>query len=480
MNLSYVQAGGGGSQRKEKKTGVERRVRSFCSKKEEAWNCGVLRGTLLFLILFCMCCSPSSCDYAPEAHTIGINYGQVADNLPAPAVAVSLIKSLGIGRVRIYDANAATLTALGNSGLQVTIGMGSDVIPSLAASAVAADQWILANVVAYLPGTNITVILVGNELLTDYTLTAVWTQLVPAMQNLQASLVNRGLSSTIKISTACEMNILSWSSPPSNGSFRADIAVPVITPMLQFLNDTGSYLYVNVYPYFGWVDDPGYIQLDYALFTRTTPFIRDGPYNYFYLLDAQLDALASAMERIGFDYVRLAIGECGWPTLGTIGANVSDAQTFNQNLVDYILSNPTVGTPRRPQVFIPTYIFALFNEDLKPGGVAEQNWGILYANGSQKYPLDLTADVPWESPAPLVSPPASAPLASQAPSSGFTAASRLPLSPGSPPISGLTPPSESPISSIPGGAEVCRATRSTLLLPFALSLLAATLFYFQQ
>jgi hypothetical protein len=352
--------------------------------------------------------------------------------------------------------------------------MGNDVIPSLAASAVAADQWILANVVAYLPGTNITVILVGNELLTDYTLTAVWTQLVPAMQNLHASLVNRGLSSTIKISTACEMNILSWSSPPSNGSFRADIAVPVITPMLQFLNDTGSYLYVNVYPYFGWVDDSGYITLDYALFTRTTPFIRDGPYNYFYLLDGQLDALASAMERIGFDYVRLAIGECGWPTLGTIGANVSDAQTFNQNLVDYILSNPTVGTPRRPQVFIPTYIFALFNEDLKPGGVAEQNWGILYANGSQKYPLNLTADVPWESPAPLVSPPTSAP------SPGFTASSRLPLSPGSPPISGLTPPSESPISSIAGGAEVCRATRSTLLLPFALSLLAATLFYFQQ
>jgi len=421
-----------------------------------------------------MCCLPSSCDYAPEAHTIGINYGQVADNLPAPAVAVSLIKSLGIGRVRIYNSDAATLTALGNSGLQVTIGMGNDVIPSLAASAVAADQWILANVVAYLPGTNITVILVGNELLTDTTLTAVWTQLVPAMQNLQASLVNRGLSSTIKISTACEMNILSWSSPPSNGSFRADIAVPVITPMLQFLNDTGSYLYVNVYPYFGWVDDPGYIPLDYALFTRTTPFIQDGPYNYFYLLDAQLDALASAMERIGFDYVRLAIGECGWPTLGTIGANVSDAQTFNQNLVDYILSNPTEGTPRRPQVFIPTYIFALFNEDLKPGGVAEQNWGILYANGSQKYPLNLTADVPWESPAPLVSPPTSAP------SSGFTAASRLPLSPGSPPISGLTPPRKRPISSIPGGAEVCRATRSTLLLPFALSLLAATLFYFQQ
>ncbi|CAK9864425.1 unnamed protein product [Sphagnum jensenii] len=474
MILSYVQAGGGGSQRKEKKMGVERRVRSFCSKKEEAWNCGVLRGTLLFLSLFCMCCLPSSCDYAPEAHTIGINYGQVADNLPAPAVAVSLIKSLGIGRVRIYDSDAATLTALGNSGLQVTIGMGNDVIPSLAASAVAADQWILANVVAYLPGTNITVILVGNELLTDTTLTAVWTQLVPAMQNLQASLVNRGLSSTIKISTACEMNILSWSSPPSNGSFRADIAVPVITPMLQFLNDTGSYLYVNVYPYFGWVDDPGYIPLDYALFTRTTPFIQDGPYNYFYLLDAQLDALASAMERIGFDDVRLAIGECGWPTLGTIGANVSDAQTFNQNLVDYILSNPTEGTPRRPQVFIPTYIFALFDEDLKPGGVAEQNWGILYANGSQKYPLNLTAEVHWESPAPLVSPPTSAP------SSGFTAASRLPLSPGSPPISGRTPPSESPISSIPGGAEVCRATRSTLLLPFALSLLAATLFYFQQ
>lgn len=335
---------------------------------------------------------------------MGINYGQVGNNLPSPSDAVPLVKNLGIGRVRLFNPNAETLLALSGSGLQVVIGMGNDVIPSLT-DAATADQWILQHIVPYYPSTNITTILVGNELFTDTSLSATWVQLVPAMKNLQTSLQNRNLTS-IKLSTAAELNTLGWSYPPSKGVFRTDIAVSVMTPLLQFLNETGSYLYINVYPYFGWRDDSSYIPMDYALFTRKTAFIVDGNKSYFNLLDAQLDAMAAAMERVGYGDVRLAISETGWPTVGAAGSNETsdptvNAKIYNTNLIEYVLGRK--GTPRRPGVFVPTFVFALFNENLKPGGVAEQNWGVLYSNGSKVYELAWTEQsITTEAPAPSI------------------------------------------------------------------------------
>ena len=110
------------------------------------------------------------------------------------------------------------------------------------------------------------------------------------------------------------------------------------------------------------------------------------------------------MTTVGYGNVRIAISETGWPTAGDsteIGANITNAQTYNQNLVDNILSNPTQGTPARPGIFIPTFIFALYNENQKPGPTSERNWGILYPNGQPVYPLDiksLSAPVPSGSP----------------------------------------------------------------------------------
>lgn len=361
---------------------------------------------------------------------MGINYGQVGNNLPPPSEAVPLATTLGIGRVRLFNPNAETLQALAGSGLQVVIGMGNDVIPSLTDPATA-DQWILQHIVPYYPSTNITTILVGNELFTDTSLSATWVQLVPAIQNLHTSLQSRNLSS-IKLSTAAELNTLGWSYPPSKGVFRTDIAVSVMTPLLQFLNETGSYLYINVYPYFGWRDDSSYIPMDYALFTRTTPFTVDGNKSYFNLLDAQLDAMAAAMERVGYGSVRLAISETGWPTVGAAGSNGTDptvnAKIYNTNLIEYVLGRK--GTPRRPGVFVPTFVFALFNENLKPGGVAEQNWGVLYPNGSQVYELawtekSIATEAPVSAPVPAPVPVSIAPVpASSVPAPGVAPVAR--------------------------------------------------------
>lgn len=337
--------------------------------------------------------------YKTEAPFMGINYGQVGDNLPSDADAVTLIKNLGAGQVKIYNTDPGTLNALANSGLDVVIGMDNTEIPSLGASAAAADEWIVVNVLAYVPATSITVILVGNELFSSNF--DIWPQLIPAIQNLQTSLTNHGLTS-ITLSTACELSILSNSYPPSAGVFN-ESAISVLMPLLQHLEDTNSYLYINAYPYFAWVSDPSGIPLDYAIFSAPAAMLSDGQYSYTNLLEAQIDAVYYAMEAIGFTDVRLAISESGWPTAGGVGADLTNAEAYNNNLVKYILGG--VGTPKMPQVFVPTYIFALFNEDLKPGPATEQHWGLLYPNGSAVYPISLAGgSSPGDPSFPLPSP----------------------------------------------------------------------------
>ncbi|KAH8940174.1 hypothetical protein BDL97_15G074600 [Sphagnum fallax] len=357
------------------------------------------RAPSFLFIAWCLIClisqiQGSSSSYAPEPKTIGINYGTVADNLLPPAQAVQLITSMKIGRVKIFDTQPAVLNALANTGIEVVLGLPNDAISAVALHAAAGDQWVVQNLVPYYPATKIVTILVGNELFSDPSLQSSWVQLLPAIQNIQLALVTRGWTNAIKISTAVALDVLATSYPPSTGSFRADIAVPVLQPLLNFLSSTSSYLFVNAYPFFAYSADPGQISLSYATFGSPTLTVLDSGFTYTNLLDAQLDAVNAAIAKLGFaNNVRVAIGETGWPTLGDpdqVGATIQNAENYNQRLVNKILSTVSVGSPARPGIFIPTFIFSLFNEDLKPGPTTERNWGLLYPNGTQVYPIDLT------------------------------------------------------------------------------------------
>lgn len=90
--------------------------------------------------------------------------------------------------------------------------------------------------------------------------------------------------------------------------------------------------------------------------------------HYDNILDAQLDAVYSAMAKLGYSDVNLVVSETGWPWGGDpneIGASVPFAQLYNGNLIKHITSN--TGTPLKPNASFDAYIFALFNENLKPG-----------------------------------------------------------------------------------------------------------------
>lgn len=98
---------------------------------------------------------------------------------------------------------------------------------------------------------------------------------------------------------------------------------------------------------------------------------------YTNMLDAQLDATYSAMKEAGFADVEIVIAETGWPSegdSGQLGVDVDSAREFNSNLIKHVMSG--LGTPLMPNRTFETYIFALFNENLKPGAISERNFGL--------------------------------------------------------------------------------------------------------
>jgi hypothetical protein len=218
------------------------------------------------------------------------------------------------------------------------------------------------------------------------------------MHRIKHSLTTFGLHK-IKVGTPLAMDVLQTSFPPSSGTFRNDIALSVIKPMLEFLHVTNSFFFIDVYPFFAWASDPVNINLDYALFESNNITVTDSGTGLVYtnLFDQMVDAVYFAMERLGFPDIQIFIAETGWPNggdLDQIGANIHNAATYNRNFVKKVTKKPLTGTPARPSSILPSFIFALYNENLKTGLGTERHFGLLYPNGSSIYEIDLSGETP--------------------------------------------------------------------------------------
>ncbi|KVH90207.1 Glycoside hydrolase, catalytic domain-containing protein [Cynara cardunculus var. scolymus] len=247
------------------------------------------------------------------------------------------------------------VAADGSSAVGVNYGMIADDLPPP------------PQVVSLLKSRNIKRVPVGNEVLPGDLSIFVF----PAIKNLNAALESVNLGQ-IPVSTAASISVLGSSYPPSAGDFRGDMK-PIMQDLTGFLAGKGFPLLVTAYPYFSYVSDPNSISLSYVLFNSSDVVVKDGDLGYTNMFDAMVDAVYSALEKIGAGSVEVVICETGWPSNGNGDFTTIDlAQTYNQNLVKHVSSS---GTPKKPNKNVETYVFALFNEDLKPAGV-EQNFGV--------------------------------------------------------------------------------------------------------
>ncbi|KAJ0981910.1 hypothetical protein J5N97_010165 [Dioscorea zingiberensis] len=319
---------------------------------------------------------------------IGVNYGEEADNLPSPDSTAKLLQSTSISKLRLYRPDADLLRALASTDISVVLGVPNSDLPSLASSPTAAASWASSNLLPYLPSPPIPLIAVGNEALNsgDPSLPPL---LLTAMQNLHSALSSS--APQIKISTVHSMAVLSQSDPPSAGAFHSDLA-PVLTPILHFLQDNGSPFMINPYPFFAYRSDPRPETLAFCLFEPNPGRVDPASgLTYSNMFDAQVDAVRSALDTMGFPNLEIVIAETGWPYRGDpdeAGASVDNARAFNGGLVAHLRS--MVGTPKMPGKSVDTYIFALYDEDLKTGPTSERSFGLYRPDLTMTYDIGLS------------------------------------------------------------------------------------------
>ncbi|KAH6796390.1 hypothetical protein C2S51_037376 [Perilla frutescens var. frutescens] len=323
----------------------------------------------LFILAMLMLIILLSLDFT--AAQIGVAYGRNGQGLPSPSEVVNIYKTNGIKRMRIYDPYPPTLQALGGSGIELTVGAPNDQLEYLNNRA-NADVWVRDNIQKY-PNVNFKHVVVGNEV--SPRRNAQYVQfVVPAMRNVHDAL------------TAAGSAVLA--SPPP---WRQILFNPVQTT-LRRTESSG--------------ESGGAVPLPYALLEPnsgvTTP---DGVY-YDNLYYALLDVMYSALEKSGVSSVsdsgvtntEIKGAESGWTSTGGTppaaaatdslvsdqggaAANPGNAGTYIRNLIRVVKS----GTPKRPNRPIETYIFAMFDENEKPGAEDERHFGIFQPNGQSKY-----------------------------------------------------------------------------------------------
>lgn len=323
--------------------------------------------------------------------TYGINYGRIADNIPEPESVVRLLRAAKIKNVRIYDSNHTVIEAFRGSGLELIVGLSNEHVKDMSASEDKAMDWVKENVQPFLPDTHIAGIAIGNEVLggSDQDLEQA---LLGACKNMYRALSRFNLADLIQVSTSHSQAVFATSYPPSACVFNENI-VQYIKPLLEFFSKIGSPFLINVYPFIAYKGDPEHIDLNYALF-RSNPGIYDSKTNLHYdnMFDAVVDASYFALEDAGYNEMEVCVTETGWGSGGDqneAGATVENARTYNFNLRKRLAKRR--GTPRRPNVVMKAYIFALFNEDLKGGPGSERHYGLYKPDGSIAYDIGFPA-----------------------------------------------------------------------------------------
>lgn len=96
------------------------------------------------------------------------------------------------------------------------------------------------------------------------------------------------------------------------------------------------------------------------------------------------------MNALGFKNVEIVVAETGWPSKGDsdeAGASVENAKAYNGGLIAHLRSK--VGTPLMPGKSVDTYLFAMYDENLKPGPLSEKSFGLFKPDLTMAYDVGL-------------------------------------------------------------------------------------------
>ncbi|XP_057793507.1 glucan endo-1,3-beta-glucosidase, acidic-like [Salvia miltiorrhiza] len=348
----------------------------------------------------------------PTAGQVGSFFGRLGTNLPGAATTVGIYQQNNIRRMRLFDPHAPTLRALSGTNIRLMMGVSHPDLRDLANCPQAATAWVSRNILRF-PNVTFRYIIVGNEIEPESELGPF---VFPAMQNVYRAIRAAGLGGRIQVSTSIQINLLTMWNPPQAAEFKCSVNW-FIRPILEFIRDTSASIHLNVFPFYAYLNDRANINLSFALLQPNSGVVLGGVYydNLFYAIH---DAFVAAMGKILAAATPLSVGtdvkqaHTGTGTTSSTGhttgagrhsptpsvplgsgdeimavtdgpiATLDNARIYINNLMRVVRTGtPMVAGP------IHTYIFATFDENLRPGPEYERHFGIFLPNGQPKFPF---------------------------------------------------------------------------------------------
>ncbi|RWV94846.1 hypothetical protein GW17_00042576, partial [Ensete ventricosum] len=323
---------------------------------------------------------------------LGVNWGTMATHRLPPKTIAELLQDNGIKKVKIFDADPSSMSALAGTGIEAMIAIPNGMLATMN-DYDAAKQWVKKNVTRFNfdGGVDIKYVAVGNEPFLKSYNNSFTNVTFPALKNIQNALNEAGIGDAIKATVPLNADV--YDSPASNpvpsaGEFRADIR-DLMAQIVEFFSLNDAPFTVNIYPFlslYGNNDFP----IDFAFFDGTSAPVVDNGVAYTNVFDANFDTLVSALRKAGFGDLPIVVGEVGWPTDGDVNANVAMAERFYGGLLKRLAAKS--GTPLRPNTEMEVYLFGLVDEDAKsvaPGNF-ERHWGLFTYDGRPKFAIDFS------------------------------------------------------------------------------------------
>ncbi|KAM7482599.1 hypothetical protein LguiB_007182 [Lonicera macranthoides] len=308
---------------------------------------------------------------------IGINIGELDDNHPPPHVTAQALESTCIEKVRLLEAEAEIMKALAKKKFSMVIGVDNSDIASLASDPQFAPDWVKEFVSPFYPITNISIITVGSEIMSRQEHHHLTQHIVPAMQNMQNALNKASLGGKIKVSTVNAMGVLADVNQPSAAKFKPEYD-STMQGLLKFLKENGSPFMINLYPYVSYQKDPKSETLEFCLFKSKSGRVDSATgLTYMNMYDSLLDGTRNALANMKYEDIEVVVSETGWPYKGDsseVGPGLENAQSYVGNLVNHL--KKMEGTPQFKGKSVDTYLFELYDENLKGGARSDRAYGI--------------------------------------------------------------------------------------------------------
>jgi hypothetical protein len=89
------------------------------------------------------------CSWAGVSDALGMNWGTQASHPLPPKLVVQLLQDNGIKKVKLFDTDPATMSALAGSGIEVMVAIPNNMLADLAGSSRTARKWVERNVQRY-------------------------------------------------------------------------------------------------------------------------------------------------------------------------------------------------------------------------------------------------------------------------------------------------------------------------------------------